>query len=161
MTRSIITGYLIAFLTLSSLMAGCSSEAESPSLTFTTAPLVDPNTASEAELGAVPGLSDVAIATIVVGRPFATPTALHIAIGDGLSEDDQQSMYSALFIRVGLNGGAEDDYKLIPSTMSPRKLAHEFEEYRPYESMDQFRREMAKYVSDEEVAHLSRYVTLD
>jgi radical SAM superfamily enzyme with C-terminal helix-hairpin-helix motif len=125
------------------------------------APLVDPNTASEAELNAVPGLADTAVAAIMAGRPFATPTALHAAISDGLSEDDQQSIYRALFIKVGLNSGAEEGYKLIPSTMSPRKLAHEFEEYRPYESMDQFRREMAKYVSDEEVAYLSRYVTLD
>lgn len=161
MTRSIITGYLMAFLTLSSLLVGCGSEAQSPSPTFTTAPLVDPNTASEAELGAVPGLADAAVAAIMAGRPFATPSALHTIIGDGLSEDDGQSIYGVLFIKVGLNSGAEDDYKLIPSTMSPRKLAHEFEEYRPYESMDQFRREMAKYVSEEEVAYLSRYVTLD
>ena len=160
MTRSSITVYLIAFLALSSLLSGCGSEAESPSLTFTVGPLLDPNTASEAELNAVPGLADNAVAAIVAGRPFATPTALHAVIGDGLSEADQQAIYRTLFIKVDLNSGAQDDYKLIPSTLSPGKLAHEFEEYRPYESMDQFRREMAKYVSDEEVAHLSRYVML-
>jgi radical SAM superfamily enzyme with C-terminal helix-hairpin-helix motif len=160
-TRSITAVYLIACLALSSLMAGCGSEVESPSFTFTMVPLIDPNTASESELSAVPGLADAAVAAIMAGRPFATPTALHAAIGDGLSEVDQQSIYRDLFIKVDLNTGAEDDYKLIPSTMSSRKLAHEFEEYRPYESMDQFRREMAKYVSEEEVAHLSRYVTLD
>lgn len=161
MTRLIIAGYLIAFLTLSSLLAGCGSEAEPPSLTFPTVPLIDPNTASEAELSAVPGLSDAAVAAIVAGRPFSSPSALHAVIGDGLSEDDQWAIYNALFIKVGLNTGAEDDYKLIPSTLSPGKLAHEFEEYRPYESMDQFQREMAKYVSEEEVAYLTRYVTLD
>ena len=59
------------------------------------------------------------------------------------------------------NSGAEDDFKLIPSTMSPGKLAHEFEEYRPYDSISQFRREMAKYVSEDEVTYLTRYVTLD
>lgn len=161
MTRLIIAGYLIVFLALSSLLAGCGTEAEPPSLTFTIAPLIDPNTASEAELSAVPGLSDAAAAAIVAGRPFSRPTALHAVIGDGLSEDDQRAIYSALFVTVGLNSGAEDDYKLIPSTLSPGKLAHEFEEYRPYESMDQFQREMAKYVSEEEVASLTRYVTLD
>jgi hypothetical protein len=160
-TRPIVTAYLAALLALVSLMAGCGSEAESPSLTFMTASLVDPNTSSEAELEAIPGLSDVAVAAIMAARPFATPTALHAAIGEGLSQDDQHSIYGALFIKVGLNTGAEEDYKLIPSTMSPGKLAHEFDEYRPYESMEQFRREMAKYVSDEEVAYLSRYVTLD
>ena len=41
------------------------------------------------------------------------------------------------------------------------KLAHEFEEYRPYRAMAQFRREIGKYVSDEEVARLERYITLE
>jgi len=160
-TRSIITGYLIALLTLASVMAGCGSEAQSPSLTFTMAPLVDPNTASEAELSAVPGLADAAVAAIMAGRPYATPTALHAAIGNGLSEEDQQSIYGVLFIKVDLNTGAEDDYKLIPSTMSPGKLAHEFEEYRPYSNIEQFRREIGKYVDEAEVARLEQYVTLE
>ena len=161
MTRSIVTVYLTVFLALASLLAGCGSEAESPSIALTMAPLIDPNTASEAQLGTVPGLTGPAVAAIMAGRPFATPSALHAAIGEDLGADDQQATYSVLFIKVGLNSGAEDDYKLIPSSLSPGKLAHEFEEYRPYESLDQFRREMAKYVSEEEVAHLSRYVTLD
>ncbi len=161
MTRPIVTAYLTTLLAFVSLMVGCGSANESPAPTFATLPLVDPNTASKAELSGVPGLTDATVAAIIEGRPFATPSALHAAIGEGLSEDAQQSIYGALFIKVGLNTGAEEDYKLIPSTMSPGKLAHEFEEYRPYESMDQFRREMAKYVSDEEVAYLTRYVTLD
>ena len=40
-------------------------------------------------------------------------------------------------------------------------MAHEFEEYRPYTSMEQFRREIGKYVDDDEVARLDQYVTLD
>ena len=39
-------------------------------------------------------------------------------------------------------------------------MLHEFMEYRPYESMEQFRREIGKYVDDEELARLERYVTL-
>ncbi len=41
------------------------------------------------------------------------------------------------------------------------KMVHEFEEYRPYSSMEQFRREIGKYVDDDEVARLESYVTLD
>jgi len=37
-------------------------------------------------------------------------------------------------------------------------MKHEFEEYRPYNSMEQFRREIGKYVDDDEVARLERYV---
>lgn len=135
--------------------------AESMLPTFATAALIDPNTAPEAVLAAVPGMTDAAVAAIVGSRPFATPSEMDAAIGDALDDDARQMVYALTFVKVGLNSGAEDDYKLIPSTMSPGKLAHEFEEYRPYDSMEQFRREMAKYVSDEEVAYLARFVTLD
>ena len=39
-------------------------------------------------------------------------------------------------------------------------MLHEFKEYRPYASMEQFKREIGKYVDDSELARLSRYVTL-
>ena len=38
------------------------------------------------------------------------------------------------------------------------RMHHEFEEYRPYSAMAEFRREMGKYVDDGEVDRLSRYV---
>jgi len=40
-------------------------------------------------------------------------------------------------------------------------MNHEFEEYRPYKSMEQFQREIGKYVDKEELARLTRYVRLD
>ena len=40
-------------------------------------------------------------------------------------------------------------------------MAHEFEEYRPYKNIDQFRREIGKYVDDKELARLERLVYLD
>lgn len=134
---------------------------EAASSGFPTAPLVDPNNAPESLLAEVQGMSAAAVAAVVAGRPFATPSALHTAIGGLLTDDEQKQVYERMFIQVGLNSGADEDYRLIPSTMPARKLAHEFEEYRPYESVDQFRREMSKYVSDEEVAYLARFVTLE
>lgn len=112
-------------------------------------------------LSAIPGLPESAVSVIVSGRPFETPGDLHDAIGEILGEEAASTVYGLLFVKVGLNSGAENDYRLIPSTMSARQLAHEFEEYRPYESIDQFQREMSKYVSDEEVTYLTRFVTLD
>jgi hypothetical protein len=37
-------------------------------------------------------------------------------------------------------------------------MLREFKEYRPYTSMDQFRREIGKYVDKAEVARLEQYV---
>lgn len=146
---------------LLALGSGCSQEPAPPAPALSTAPLIDPNTAPEAALSAIPGLGGEQVAAIIEGRPFATPTELHAVLSASLSEEALRGIYSVMFIKVGLNSGAEADYKLIPSSLAPGKLAHEFEEYRPFESVDQFREEMSKYVSDEEVAHLARYVTLD
>jgi hypothetical protein len=40
-------------------------------------------------------------------------------------------------------------------------MLREFKEYRPYKTMEQFRREIGKYVDEKEVARLERYVTLN
>jgi radical SAM superfamily enzyme with C-terminal helix-hairpin-helix motif len=37
-------------------------------------------------------------------------------------------------------------------------MVHEFEEYRPYKSVQQFRREMGKYVKPEQIADYEKYV---
>lgn len=37
-------------------------------------------------------------------------------------------------------------------------MVHEFEEYRPYSSIQQFRREIGKYVSPEQVAEYEKYI---
>ena len=39
-----------------------------------------------------------------------------------------------------------------------KRMAHEFEEYRPYKSIAQWRREIGKYVDDDELARLEQYV---
>lgn len=152
---------VIFLAALAALGSGCSQEPATPAPVLSTAPLIDPNTAPEAALSAIAGLGSEQVAAIIEGRPFATPSDLHAVLSTTLSDEALRGIYSVMFIKVGLNSGAEADYKLIPSSLAPGKLAHEFEEYRPFESIDQFREEMSKYVSDEEVAHLARYVTLD
>jgi hypothetical protein len=39
-------------------------------------------------------------------------------------------------------------------------MRHEFEEYRPYRAIEQFRREIGKYVDSAEVARLEHYVAI-
>ncbi len=151
----------LVLLSTAVLIIGCGSPPADPGRTFPSAALIDPNSVDATVLAGIPGLSEAAVKAIESARPFTTPTQLNAALIDHLSEEQLRAVYEVLFIPVGLNTGALDDYRLIPSTLSPGKLAHEFEEYRPYESIDQFRREMAKYVSAQEVDYLTRYVTLD
>lgn len=128
---------------------------------FVTAPLINPNTATLEELTAISGLSADKAQAIIDNRPFATPSELHAAIGGAdLSAEELFTIYSAVFVKVNLNTGANEDFQLVPTTLSARKLAHEFEEYRPYKQMSDFSREMSKYVSDKEVSFLERFVEI-
>ena len=40
------------------------------------------------------------------------------------------------------------------------RMLREFKEYRPYKAIEQFRKEIGKYVSAKEVSRLERYVTI-
>ncbi len=121
--------------------------------------LLNANSASAAELAAIPQLNESALAAIVAGRPFATIGDLNTALADSLGTEELETLYGKLFVPINLNTASRDDILLIPGLS--RRMAHEFEEYRPYSSMEQFRREIGKYVDEAEVARLEMYVTLD
>ena len=121
--------------------------------------LLDANTVSSEQLDELELLGDAEVAAIVAGRPFATIGDLNRVLSSSLSADQLDELYVALFIPIQLNTASEADILLIPGV--GKQMAHEFEEYRPYKSMDQFRREIGKYVDEEEVARLESYVTLD
>jgi DNA uptake protein ComE-like DNA-binding protein len=118
--------------------------------------ILDANSATANELS---DIGENAAAVIVAGRPFKTIGDLNAALGSSMSEDDLEALYGKVFVPIDLNSASREDILLIPGVGG--RMAHEFEEYRPYTSMEQFRREMGKYVDDEEVARLEMYVTLD
>ena len=162
-----LTSLIIATTTLL-FIGACSQESEKVAEVteevadmFATAALIDPNTADADVIAAIPGIDAELAQQIISGRPYATPSALHAVVKDAVDENALKAIYSTMFVTVDLNTGSNADYQLIPTSLSPGKLAHEFEEYRPYTSMEQFSREMSKYVSAEEVAFLQRYVTIN
>lgn len=59
--------------------------------------------------------------------------------------------------RINLNTAAGDEFLAAVPNLG-NKMAHEFEEYRPYKSIQQFRREMGKYVKPEQIAEYEKYV---
>lgn len=60
------------------------------------------------------------------------------------------------FTLLNLNTATADDFLTIPSVGD--RMVREFEEYRPYISIAQFRREIGKYVDDDVVAGYEAYV---
>jgi len=118
--------------------------------------VLDANSAGEAELATVPNV-DAALATkIVAGRPFASASALDQLLGATLDKRQREELYGRLFVTINLNTAPRDEIRLIPGVSD--RLAYEFEEYRPYTSLEQFRREIGKYVPAAEVARLEQYV---
>ena len=118
--------------------------------------LADPNTASEQELSALPH-STPAIAKALIGkRPFANALELHAFLtGQGLTAAQLAELYRRAFLHVNLNTATAEELMLIPGV--GKRMAHEFEEYRPWKSFAQFDREIGKYVNGAEVARLKQY----
>ena len=54
------------------------------------------------------------------------------------------------------NASQADLLRTIPGMGN--KMVHEFEEYRPYRSIQQFRKEIGKYVSPQQVAEYEKYI---
>jgi DNA uptake protein ComE-like DNA-binding protein len=119
---------------------------------------LDPNTASAQELLTVPGFDQALADAVVQGRPYADMTGVDKAIGTRLNETQKDSAYSRLWKPLNLNTASREEILLVPG-VGPR-MAHEFEEYRPYRNIEQFRREIGKYVDEAQVARFERFVTI-
>jgi len=61
-------------------------------------------------------------------------------------------------VPININTATDAEILAIPG-MGPRML-REFKEYRPYTSIEQFRREIGKYVDKTEVARLEQYIVI-
>ena len=121
--------------------------------------LLNPNDASSDELAGVTGMTPEAVAALESGRPYARMADVHAVVAGAIGEEATLATYEALWLPINLNDATREEIMLIPGVGD--RMAHEFEEYRPYTDMGQFRREIGKYVDEEEVARLERYVTLD
>jgi len=121
--------------------------------------LVNPNLAEKDVLQALPNVDDEIAQAIIDGRPYSSAVDLDTALAGVMDDEQREALYTRLFQPIALNTASEAEFLLIPGVS--KKMAHEFGEYRPYKSMEQFRREIGKYVDDDEVARLESYVTLN
>jgi len=118
--------------------------------------VLNPNLADESELAAAPGLNAELVAAIIAARPLAGNLELDALLGDSLDDEEKAQLREVLFLPINLNSASEDEVKLVPGIS--QKMVREFDEYKPYSTLEQFRREMGKYVDDDEVARLEQYV---
>jgi len=121
--------------------------------------LINANTATPEEIADLPHMDQVLAGVVVNNRPYVTIGELNHLLSSDLDEGQLEELYGRLFVPINLNDATRSDILLIPGIGG--RMAHEFEEYRPYSNIQQFRREIGKYVDEAEVARLEQYVTLD
>jgi DNA uptake protein ComE-like DNA-binding protein len=118
--------------------------------------LLDPNTASESELLALPNLTAPVVKALLERRPFMSAVELDSFLKErGLGPEQRAALYGKAFVHLDLNTASEEEILLVPN--AGRRMAHEFQEYRPWKSWVQFDKEIGKYVDQAEVSRLKRY----
>jgi DNA uptake protein ComE-like DNA-binding protein len=121
--------------------------------------LLDPNSATREQLLAVPGVGGHVADAIIAARPYADMRAVNKVLVTHVPDSvARKTIYEHVWKPIDLNTATDEEILLIPGV--GRRMLHEFKEYRPYKIMDQFRREIGKYVDKTEVARLERYVTI-
>lgn len=126
--------------------------------TTTAGGLLDPNSATKEQLTAIPGLDAALADSVIAKRPYGDMLAVDKILAGRLGEAQRDTVYTRMFKPLDLNTAKADEITLIPGVGN--RMRHEFEEYRPYKDIAQFRREIGKYVDEAEVARLERYVAI-
>ena len=116
------------------------------------------NTTNEKDFKMIPGVGDRMAHEFEEYRPYKSIQQFKREIGKYVDEIEVSRYLSYVFVPVELNTSSEENIKALPGVGS--KMAHEFVEYRPYENLNQFRKEIGKYVDDKELIRLERFVYL-
>lgn len=119
---------------------------------------VNLNTGTAEEILLIPGAGKRMAREFAEYRPWKSYAQFDKEIGKYVDATQVARLKQYTFIPIDLNSASDEDILSIPG-MGPRML-REFKEYRPYKTIEQFRKEIGKYVDKKEVARLERYVTI-
>ena len=144
---------------LNAFLAPSLSEAQRAELYTRTFIHLNLNAAPREEILLIPNVGNRMLREFLEYRPYASLAVFHREIDKYFDDEELARLEQYVFVPVKLNTAADADILTIPGVGS--RMLREFKEYRPYKTIEQFRREIGKYVDDKEVARLERYVTLD
>jgi DNA uptake protein ComE-like DNA-binding protein len=126
---------------------------------------VDPNQADAETLQQLPGVTAEIADALVAGRPYDSREAFLTALGAQAAAElvsaaatflAPDAGVTATWVKYNLNTASTEQLQGIPG--AGERMTREFEEYRPYTTIAQFRGEIGKYVSPEEVAAFEQYL---
>ena len=116
------------------------------------------NTASRDEILLIPGVGNRMLREFQEYKPYAALAVFHREIDKYVDDAELARLEQYVFVPLDLNSASDADLMTIPGLGN--RMLREFKEYRPYDGIERFRREIGNYVSKEEVARLERYVTV-
>ena len=119
---------------------------------------VNLNTATREEILLIPGAGNRMAREFPEYRPWKTWAQFDKEIGKYVGADETNRLKMYVFIPVNLNTATDEDILSIPG--AGQRMVHEFKEYRPWKSKEQFDKEIGKYVDAKEVARLWRFVVI-
>jgi DNA uptake protein ComE-like DNA-binding protein len=125
-------------------ISACASPAATPAqpaTSATAAPAAKPTSVAPASAASSPATQ---------ASPVAAASPAAVASPAAASPADQA------IAKLNLNTATAEQFRTIPGVGD--RMVREFDEYRPYTSIQQFRREIGKYVSQEQVAAYEQYV---
>ena len=96
-----------------------------------------------------------AAAPTATTAPAASPSATSFP-ATAATPTASTASQAATAAKINLNTATDSQFLAIPNVGN--NMLREFREYRPYTSIEQFRREIGKYVSAEQVAAYEKYV---
>ena len=117
------------------------------------------NTATNEEIQLIPWMGPRMLHEFLEYRPYKSLAVFHREIDKYVDDSELARLEQYVFVPIDLNTASDADILTIPGVGT--RMLREFKEYRPYKAMDQFRREIGKYVSKQEVARLERYVAIN
>jgi DNA uptake protein ComE-like DNA-binding protein len=121
------------------------------------APL-DLNSASKEEIMLIPGVGERMHHEFEEYRPYPALAQFHREIDKYVDDTELARLEQYVFVKIDLNTATDEHILTIPGVGS--RMLREFKEYRPYDNIEKFRREIGKYVDDTEVRRLEHYVTI-
>jgi DNA uptake protein ComE-like DNA-binding protein len=119
---------------------------------------VNLNAASKEEILLIPGVGNRMLHEFEEYKPYKGLAVFHREIDKYVDDAELARLEQYVFVPIDLNTATDEEILTIPGVGN--RMLREFKEYRPYKGIEQFRREIGKYVDKKEVARLERFVTI-